>query len=109
MGLLWAWQNFASGDRQCLVTSYTLLLVQVGDTFYILSGGKVRVTRGDTVIRELDTGDYFGEQVRSLDRCVASCITMCMCVTAQALLKTDVRTASVVAVTNVECLTLDRE
>ena len=79
MGLLWAWQNFASGDRQCLVTSYTLLLVQVGDTFYILSGGKVRVTRGDTVIRELDTGDYFGEQVRSLDRCVASCITMCNC------------------------------
>ena len=41
-------------------------MLQVGDTFYILSGGKVRVTRGDTVIRELDTGDYFGEQVRSL-------------------------------------------
>ena len=41
-------------------------MLQVGDTFYILSGGKVRVTRGDAVIRELDTGDYFGEQVRSL-------------------------------------------
>ena len=38
--------------------------MQVGDTFYILSGGKVRVTRGDTIIRELSTGDYFGEQVR---------------------------------------------
>ena len=42
-----------------------LLLLQVGDTFYILAGGRVRVTRGDTVIRELDTGDYFGEQVCS--------------------------------------------
>ena len=50
--------------RRVWVLSNALLLLQVGDTFYILSGGKVRVTRGDTVIRELDTGDYFGEQVR---------------------------------------------
>ena len=85
-----------------------LLLLQVGDTFYILSGGRVRVTRGDTVIRELDTGDYFGEQVRSDNwhNYVYLSITK---YNSQALLKTDVRTASVVAVTNVECLTLDRE
>ena len=51
--------------RRVWVLSNALLLLQVGDTFYILAGGKVRVTRGDTVIRELDTGDYFGEQVRS--------------------------------------------
>ena len=50
--------------RRVWVLSNALLLLQVGDTFYILAGGKVRVTRGDTVIRELSTGDYFGEQVR---------------------------------------------
>ena len=50
--------------RRVWVLSNALLLLQVGDTFYILSGGKVRVTQGDTVIRELSTGDYFGEQVR---------------------------------------------
>ena len=60
-----------------------------GDTFYILAAGEVRVTRGQgETIRELTIGDYFGEQ---------------------ALLKTDVRTANVIAQTAVECLTLDRE
>ena len=38
--------------------------------------------------RDLGTGEYFGEQ---------------------ALLRSDVRTASVVALSAVECLTLDRE
>lgn len=60
-----------------------------GDTFYILAAGEVRVTRGQGgTIRELTIGDYFGEQ---------------------ALLKTDVRTANVIAQSAVECLTLDRE
>ena len=36
----------------------------VGDTFYILASGEVTVTRsGGETIRELSTGDYFGEQV----------------------------------------------
>ena len=39
-------------------------------------------------IRALSRGDYFGEQ---------------------ALLKTDLRTANIIALSNVECLTLDRE
>ena len=42
----------------------------------------------EETIRELVTGDYFGEQ---------------------ALLKTDLRTANIIALSNVECLTLDRE
>ena len=80
--------------------------MQVGDTFYILSGGRVRVTRGDTVIRELDTGDYFGEQVRGWCIIVVARLDELL----QALLKTELRTASVVAVSEVvECLALDRE
>ena len=80
--------------------------MQVGDTFYILSGGRVRVTRGDTVIRELDTGDYFGEQVRGWCIIVVARLDQLL----QALLKTELRTASVVAVSEVvECLALDRE
>ena len=36
----------------------------VGDTFYILASGEVTVTRsGGETIRDLSTGDYFGEQV----------------------------------------------
>ena len=35
----------------------------VGDTFYILASGEVRVTiRGETV-RQMGRGEYFGEQV----------------------------------------------
>jgi len=64
-----------------------------GDTFYIISEGDVKVTKrtetGEEDIRQLTKGDYFGEQ---------------------ALLKTDLRTANVVANSSVvECLTLDRE
>merc|ERR1712051_614225 len=66
-----------------------------GDTFYIISEGQVRITKrvegksGEEDIRFLSRGDYFGEQ---------------------ALLKTDFRTANVIANTkSVECLMLDRE
>ncbi|XP_046393783.1 cGMP-dependent protein kinase, isozyme 1 isoform X2 [Ischnura elegans] len=65
-----------------------------GDTFYIISGGSVKVTRKespdgkDEEVRKLGRGDYFGEQ---------------------ALLKEDRRTASVYAVSPVDCLTLDRD
>ncbi|XP_039276964.1 cGMP-dependent protein kinase, isozyme 1 isoform X2 [Nilaparvata lugens] len=66
-----------------------------GDTFFILSGGSVKVTQKipgtteDQEIRILERGDYFGEQ---------------------ALLKEEFRTASVIALSpGVECLTLDRE
>merc|ERR1719262_463815 len=66
-----------------------------GDTFYIISEGQVRVTkriqgkREEEEIRFLSRGDYFGEQ---------------------ALLRTDIRTANVVANSkSVECLMLDRE
>ena len=66
----------------------------------------MRVTRGDTVIRELDTGDYFGEQVRGWCIIVVARLDELL----QALLKTELRTASVVAVSKVvECLALDRE
>ncbi|XP_073979812.1 protein kinase, cGMP-dependent at 21D isoform X2 [Rhodnius prolixus] len=66
-----------------------------GDTFYILSGGTVKVTQTlpgcseEEEVRTLARGDYFGEQ---------------------ALLKEDCRTANVIALPpGVECLTLDRE
>jgi len=64
-----------------------------GDTFYIISEGNVKVTKKndnkEEEIRALSKGDYFGEQ---------------------ALLKTDLRTANVVASSDtLECLTLDRE
>ncbi|KAK6645103.1 hypothetical protein RUM43_001379 [Polyplax serrata] len=66
-----------------------------GDTFFIISSGKVKVTKAkpgseeEEEIRILNKGDYFGEQ---------------------ALLKEDWRTANVIALSpGVECLTLDRE
>ncbi|CAH1119440.1 unnamed protein product [Phaedon cochleariae] len=66
-----------------------------GDTFYIISSGSVKVTQRppsrmeEEEIRVLHRGDYFGEQ---------------------ALLKEDLRTASVISVCpGVECLTLDRK
>jgi len=63
-----------------------------GDTFYILSSGEVTVSKRagnkEEIIRELSSGSYFGEQ---------------------ALLRTDLRTASVTARTAVDCLALDRE
>lgn len=65
----------------------------VGDTFYIISEGDVKVTQKgssqESEIRTLTKGDYFGEQ---------------------AMLKTDTRTANVIATSDVvECLTLDRD
>ena len=40
----------------------------VGDTFYILARGEVRVTKrqeggGEIVMRDMTEGDYFGEMV----------------------------------------------
>ena len=35
----------------------------VGDTFYILASGTVRVTKRGELIREMGQGEYFGEQV----------------------------------------------
>ena len=86
MGDVLETEKFLAGD-------YIIRQDTAGDTFYILAEGEVRVTmRGEDgeeeTIRELVTGDYFGEQ---------------------ALLKTDLRTANVIALSNVECLTLDRE
>uniref|UniRef100_A0A3B5L062 cGMP-dependent protein kinase n=1 Tax=Xiphophorus couchianus TaxID=32473 RepID=A0A3B5L062_9TELE len=65
-----------------------------GDTFFIISKGKVNVTKGDTVnqeaihLRELGRGDWFGER---------------------ALQGEDVRTANVIAVEPVTCLVIDRD
>ena len=51
-------------SEQFSVGDYIIREGTVGDTFYILASGEVRVTTksGDT-IRELKTGEYFGEQV----------------------------------------------
>jgi len=81
-------QSFILGD-------YIVRQGTSGDTFYIITEGQVRITRrvegkkDEEEIRFLSRGDYFGEQ---------------------ALLKTDFRTANVIANTkSVECLMLDRE
>jgi CRP/FNR family transcriptional regulator, cyclic AMP receptor protein len=34
---------------------------ETGDTFYVVTSGKVRVTRGDREIASIGAGDYFGE------------------------------------------------
>ncbi|XP_026033548.1 cGMP-dependent protein kinase 1-like isoform X3 [Astatotilapia calliptera] len=65
-----------------------------GDTFFIISKGKVNVTQGDSAtqqpvhLRELVKGDWFGER---------------------ALQGEDVRTANVVATEPVTCLVIDRD
>ncbi|XP_061563683.1 cGMP-dependent protein kinase 1 [Cololabis saira] len=65
-----------------------------GDTFFIISKGKVNVTQGDSAnqepvhLRELSRGDWFGER---------------------ALQGEDVRTANVVAADTVICLVIDRD
>uniref|UniRef100_A0A3B5ANU6 cGMP-dependent protein kinase n=1 Tax=Stegastes partitus TaxID=144197 RepID=A0A3B5ANU6_9TELE len=65
-----------------------------GDTFFIISKGKVNVTQGDSAnqepihLRELSKGDWFGER---------------------ALQGEDVRTANVVAADDVTCLVIDRD
>ncbi|XP_060728434.1 cGMP-dependent protein kinase 1a isoform X1 [Tachysurus vachellii] len=65
-----------------------------GDTFFIISKGKVTVTREDSAsqdtmyLRSLVKGDWFGEK---------------------ALQGEDIRTASVIAAETVTCLVIDRE
>ncbi len=59
-----------------------------GDRFYVIVGGTLRVTRGGTTLRDMSAGDSFGEI---------------------ALLRDVPRTATVVAVTDVELYALDRE
>uniref|UniRef100_A0A1A7W7V9 cGMP-dependent protein kinase n=1 Tax=Iconisemion striatum TaxID=60296 RepID=A0A1A7W7V9_9TELE len=65
-----------------------------GDTFFIISKGKVNVTQGDLAsqelkhLRELGRGDWFGER---------------------ALQGEDLRTANVVAADTVTCLVIDRD
>jgi CRP-like cAMP-binding protein len=34
---------------------------ETGDTFFVITSGKVRVTRGDREIASIGAGDYFGE------------------------------------------------
>ena len=51
-------EQFSAGD-------YIIREGTIGDTFYIIAAGEVRITQGgeEEVIRELNMGDYFGEQV----------------------------------------------
>ena len=55
-------EQFSAGD-------YIIREGTVGDTFYIIAEGKVRVTKSvgeegnEEMIRDLQSGDYFGEQV----------------------------------------------
>jgi cGMP-dependent protein kinase len=73
---------------------YILRQGSTGDTFFIINAGTVRVTHvsspeaPETTIRDLHTGAFFGEK---------------------ALLGDSIRTANVIATTNVSCLTLDKE
>ena len=56
-------EQFSAGD-------YIIREGTVGDTFYIIAEGEVRVTKSvgeegtEEMIRDLQSGDYFGEQVR---------------------------------------------
>ena len=96
-------EQFTGGD-------YIIREGTVGDTFYILARGEVRVTKrqeggSEKLIRDMTEGDYFGEMVGKLS--IRDPRSQC---SAQALLKTELRTANVIALTGtVECLALDRE
>ncbi|XP_053319211.1 cGMP-dependent protein kinase 2 [Spea bombifrons] len=65
-----------------------------GSTFFIIANGKVMVTQSTEgyheprLIKTLEKGDYFGEK---------------------ALISDDVRSANIIADTDVECLAMDRE
>jgi cGMP-dependent protein kinase len=59
-----------------------------GDKFYLLNKGRVKVVKGDKVIRELEEGSCFGEL---------------------SLLNEEKRTASVVAIDKVNCYVLKKE
>lgn len=60
---------------------------EVGSTFYMISEGSVQVSKDGVPIMQLKAGDFFGER---------------------ALLKKEPRAADCVAMSKVECLTLDR-
>lgn len=59
-----------------------------GDLFYIIKEGEVLCTVKEDEIRQLSKGDFFGEQ---------------------ALLYAGVRTATIIALGEVECLSLSRQ
>lgn len=73
---------------------YILRQGSTGDTFFIINAGTVRVTHQsspggpETTIRDLSTGAFFGEK---------------------ALLGDSIRTANILATSNVSCLTLDKD
>ena len=81
----------------------------MGDTFSILARGEVRVSQrheggGETVMRDMTEGDYFGEMVCKLRAGIRVQSSV------QALLKTELRTTNVIALSEiVDCLALDRE
>lgn len=58
-----------------------------GDLFYIISEGRVLCTQGGETIREMEKGDFFGEQ---------------------ALLYNCMRTATITAITEVKCMAIGR-
>jgi cGMP-dependent protein kinase 1 len=59
-----------------------------GDLFFIIKEGSVECRRGETVLRNMTTGEYFGEQ---------------------ALLYNTTRTATVLSIGTVKCLAISRE
>lgn len=59
-----------------------------GDKFYLLNKGRVRVVKGEKIIRELEEGSCFGEL---------------------SLLNEEKRTASIVAIDKVQCYVLTKE
>ncbi|OWA51390.1 cGMP-dependent protein kinase, isozyme 1 [Hypsibius exemplaris] len=74
--------------------NYVIHEGETGDTFFVLYEGQVKVTqkmpgKGEPqMVRLLEKGCYFGEK---------------------ALLQEERRTATIIAITDVECLTLDRD
>ena len=60
----------------------------VGDTFYIVSEGKVKIMKDGALLRSIGPNDFFGER---------------------AILKNEPRTATVVALVDTTCLVLSRE
>lgn len=75
-------------------SEYILRQGATGDTFFIINAGTVKVTRRETpdgpeiTIRELNKGDFFGEKALQGD---------------------SIRTANIIAVNNVSCLTVDKQ